>query len=223
MSKKEEGREGSGYICIDLEFRKDSFNEYIDGTLSEQQRREFEDHILLCHKCREDIDYLMWVGQKAQQYQEQLKEKMSTTHPLSSLQHYLAPPLPVTSILDWNQVNLTADYYREPMRERLVADTGLSGELSFPFTITYAEGKIVGQFWRRASQIFFRLEKSTIAEVSYTCVLVYTSSESEKKVFEFREGEEKRIGAFREIVKSETIQGMLEAMQKFQLIVKQAD
>ena len=112
--------------------------------------------------------------------------------------------------------------------ERLSASSASmekSGELIFPITVEYAGGQIIGDFWRRAGypgHLFYKLKKSTIEQETYTCTLVYTSGTdpSDVRTFELREGENKRIGDFREFVTSDTRQEMLNVMRQFRLLLK---
>ena len=57
------------------------------------------------------------------------------------------------------------------------------------------------------------------------CTLIYRSSSdpSESKTFEFREGQDKRLGPFSEFVPSNTIQGMLAAIKQFRVLLKRIE
>jgi len=201
------------FICVDPDVRTQYFDGYLDGTLSEADKQEFEDHLLFCFKCREDFEYWQWVIRKLQGISKFF------------FQNYVDRPLPVYSVYDRNQLDLTPYYDEKPLMNRLAASSGRSDRLAFPVTVEYAEGQVAGQFWKRTGQLFYRLHKSTIGQETVACTLIYTSSTdpSDVRTFEFREGQEKRLGAFREFVPSDTIQGMLEAMKRFQLVMNYKD
>lgn len=81
--------------------------------------------------------------------------------------------------------------------------------------------QVIGQFLKRARHLFFRLKKSSIGQ----CALIYTfpSDPAEKRTFEFHEGEDKLLGEFNEFVISNTIQGMLAAIKRFQIFMKRKE
>jgi hypothetical protein len=195
------------FECVDPEVGEQCLYKYLAETLSEEQRQEFEHHLVFCHKCQEDLEYLGWAVQ-------QLK-----THWTSTGTGALTP-LPVTSLVDGNLQDWLHDFYEEPFMEKLAASKETARAVSFPVTVKYAKGQVIGQFLKRGKQLFFRLKKS-----SNDCTLIYRSpsTPSESKTFEFREGEDKRLGPFSEFVTSNTIQGMLAAIKRFHLFMKRKE
>jgi hypothetical protein len=191
------------FECVDPEVGEQYLYQYLAETLSEDQRQGFEDHLVFCHKCQEDLEYLRWAVQ-------QLKTHWTPT----------IMPLPVTSLVDGNQQDLLHDYYEEPFMDQLAASQKTAEVVSFPITVKYAKGEVIGQFLKRGKQLFFRLKKS-----SNDCTLIYRSpsAPSESKTFEFCEGQDKRLGTFSEFVTSNTIQGMLAAIKQFHIFMKQKE
>jgi len=189
--------------CVDPEIGTQYLDRYIAETLSESQKQAFEDHLIFCLKCQEEINYLRWALQ-------QLKAHWTPT----------IMPLPVTSLVDGNLQDWLHDFYEEPFMDQLAASKETAGTVSFPITIEFANGQVIGQFLKRAGYLFFRLKKS-----SAECLLIYgsPSAPSASKTFEFREGEDKRLGAFREFVTTNTIQGMLAAIKRFHLLLKRKE
>lgn len=193
------------FECVDPEVGTEYLYNYLAESLSEDQRQDFEDHLVFCHKCQEDLEYLQWALQ-------QLKAHWTPTGTGA------LTPLPVTSLVDGNLQDLLHDYYEKPLGDQLAASTESTAELIFPITIEYANGQVIGQFLKRAGHLFFRLKKS-----STECTLIYRSpsAPSESKTFTFREGEDKRLGVFSEFVTTNTIQGMLAAIKQFHIFIKQ--
>lgn len=189
------------FICLDEAIRARYFDKYMCGTLSAPQRQEFEEHVRICFKCQEDVGYFRWV-----------------TRALTAC----AEPLPVSAIYDYQHFDLKPYYDEKPLSDRLAAAKDTSSRLTPPVTIEYLKGQVVGQFWKRPGGLFFRLKKSTIGPKRLVCTLIYTSEAdpSDTRTFEFREGEEKRLGLFEEFVASDTIQAMLAAIKRFQLVLK---
>ena len=140
-------------------------------------------------------------------------------------QKYSAEPLSVTAVYDRNTPDLIHNYYQKPLMERLAASTESSGELTFPITVEYADGQIIGEFWRRAGHLFYRLKKSTIGHDKFVGILIYTSPSHPEKnqTFEIQEEYNKRIGSFREFVKTDTKQEMLNVMRRFRLFLKREE
>jgi hypothetical protein len=123
-------------------------------------------------------------------------------------------PLPLTSLLDGNLQDLSPDYHEAPLMDQLAAAQETTGTVSFPFTVEFANGQVIGQFLKRAGHLFFRLKKS-----SATCTLIYTSS-PEHKTYVFQEGDDKRLGLFEEFVTTNTMQGMVAAIKRFHIFMK---
>ncbi len=69
--------------------------------------------------------------------------------------------------------------------------------------------------------LILQAKKSSIGQ----CALIYTfpSDPAEKRTFEFHEGEDKLLGEFNEFVISNTIQGMLAAIKRFQIFMKRKE
>lgn len=190
------------FECVDPEVGEQYLHGYVAEALSETQRQDFEDHLVFCHKCQEDLDYLHWATQQLKSHWTPIGEGALT-------------PLPLTSLLDGNLQDLSHDYHEAPLMDQLAASQKATGTVSFPFTVEFAEGRVIGQFLKRAGYLFFRVKKSPA-----DCILVYTSF-SKTKTFAFRAGEEKCLGSFEEFVTTNTIQGMVAAMKRFQLFMKQ--
>lgn len=207
MSKQEQETIANDFVCVDSEVGEHYLYKYLAETLSDDQKQEFEDHLIFCRKCQEDIEYMRWTIQQLKAAWKPVLEDEDSL-------------LRVTSIFDGNFQDLLHDYYEKPLTDQLAAAAKTSGELTFPITVEYMGGQVIGQFLKRAGQLFFRLKKS-----SYRCILMYKSPSvpSESKTFEFREGEDKRIGPFREFVHSNTIQGMLKAIKQFRLLLKRIE
>ena len=68
-------------------------------------------------------------------------------------------PLPVTAILDGNAQDLIQDYYKLPLMEQLAASTETTAELTFPMTVEYAGGQVIGQFLKRVKLEAVRLSR----------------------------------------------------------------
>jgi hypothetical protein len=192
------------FECVDPEVGEQYLHGYVADSLSNEQRQDFDDHLVFCHKCQEDLEYLRWATQQVKTHWTPTGEGALT-------------PLPVTALVDGNLQDLLHDYYEKPLGEQLAAAAETTAELAFPITMEYANGEIIGQFLKRAGHLFFRLKKS-----SDTCTLVYTSI-SESKTFVLREGDDKRLGRFNEFVTTNTIQGMVTAIKQFQLLLKRKE
>ena len=80
--------------------------------------------------------------------------------------------LPITSIIDGIGIDLT-DAYHRPIVNQLAAASTSSERIFFPITVVYAEGQVIGQFLKRAGQLFFRLSESAINNEKSICTLVY--------------------------------------------------
>ncbi len=192
------------FECVDPEVGQHYLHDYLAEILSDEQRQDFDNHLVFCHKCQEDLEYLRWAVQ-------QLRAHWTPTGQIA------LTPLSMTSLVDGNLHDLLHDLYEEPLTKRLAAAQETTGTLKFPFTIEFANGQVIGQFLKRAGQLFFRLKKS-----SNVCTLIYRSpsAPSESKTFEFQEGEDKRLGAFSEFVTTNTVQSMVAAIKQFQIFMK---
>jgi len=188
------------FECVDPQVGEHYLHGYVAESLSREACRDFENHVVFCHKCREDLDYLRWATQ-------QLKDHW-TPNGLT--------PLLITALHDDIGTNVLHHYDDAPLVEQLAASTE-TGAVRFPFTLTCAGGQVSGQFLKRAGHLFFRLTKSAA-----DCTLIYRSPQmpSESKMFTLAEGEDKRLGAFDEFVSENTTQGILEALKRFQLFMK---
>ena len=202
MMREEHKMLTEDFECVDPEVGTAYLYQYLAEALSEDQRRDFDDHLVFCHKCQEDLDYLRWATQQVKNHWTPTSEGALT-------------PLPLTSLLDGNLQDLSHAYHEAPLLDQLAAAQETTGTVSFPFTIAFANGEVIGQFLKRARHVFFRLKKS-----SKDCILIYTSS-SESKIFEFHEGEDKRLGTFSEFVTTNTLQGIVAAIKRFHIFMKQ--
>lgn len=212
--------------CVDPEVRASHLYAYLAETLSAQARHIFDDHLFFCRKCQEDRNYLEWAIRQLQAYAVQNQASLDGEREISFfLEKHLGVPLPVTSIHDGNQRPLRDEYYEKPLLNQLAAAGGTSAELTFPFTVEYAGGQVVGEFLKRAGYLFFRMKKSAINQHKVGCTLIYTSPTDPPKIltFDLEEGDDRRLGLFQEFVSSNTIQGMLAAIKQFQVIVKKQE
>ncbi len=195
------------FECVDPQVGEHYLHGYVAESLSREACRDFENHVVFCHKCQEDLAYLRWATQ-------QLKDHWTPDG---------LTPLVITALHDDIGTNLLHHYAEAPLVEQLAASTE-TGAVRFPFTLTCADGQVSGQFLKRAGHLFFRLQKSAV-----DCTLIYrsplTASElklttSASKMFTLAEGEDKRLGAFDEFVAENTTRGILEALKRFQLFMK---
>ena len=202
------------YECIDQN-RGRYIYDYMTGAVSETQKQEFEDHLILCLKCQEDVEYMRSVVRRLKAYEEQKSTERIETLP--------EIPLTVTMIADRNDLDITPDYYGESWREELAASTGTSDTFAFPITVEYADGRVIAQFLKRMGQVFFRLKEVTIDPQEFECALVYTpscASSAEAETFECQEEREIRLGTFHELFPADTPQGTLDGIKQFQCVLK---
>ena len=206
--------------CVDTEVGSPYLHEYLAGTLSASKKQDFEDHLVFCLKCQEDLQYLRWARQQL------TKHFISSETPGKTAfwQAYAETPLPMSSVRDGNAQDLSHELYETPFMDQLAAADTIRG-IAFPLTVEYAGGQIIGQFRRRAGQLFFKLKKTSDAEEHITCMLTYASEAdpADVRTFEIRAGEDKRLGPFSEFVTAETIQGIVKAIKQFQLVVKKQE
>lgn len=210
------------FACIDPEVGSVYLDGYVMETLSEDQRQAFENHLVFCLPCQEGLAYRRWLVDQLQQHPP-ANFTFSSPQAVFFFETFLDKPLPVTSISTPDIPELIDEYQGKAVVERFAASTEASGKLTFPITVKYVDGQVIGQFHKRAGQLFYELKKSTIGGETFPCALIYTppSDSDDFKVFQLREGLNKRLGAFQEFVPSETIQGMLKVMKQFQLVVKE--
>ena len=64
MNMREQEIMTEGFECVDPEVGEQYLHGYVAETLSEDQRQDFEDHLVFCHKCQEDLEYLRWAVQQ---------------------------------------------------------------------------------------------------------------------------------------------------------------
>lgn len=228
MNPREYDSAYEAYQCVDPESGSALLYGYVAETLTEEKRLAFEDHLCFCLKCQEDVEWL-----------RELLHRLKASPPASLcatltrlIQQGIAPaeglefffrlyerlPLPVTAIEDVNQLNLMPEYQEMPLLERLAASTE-THDLAFPLTVTYFNGAMIGQFRRRAGQLFFRLQSGNLAGQVAACVLQYPSPLEPESVASVtvRPGEEKRLGPFRAFAPSNTMQELLAAIKRFEL------
>ena len=217
------------FTCVDPEVGSALLYGYVAHTLTEEDRQAFEDHLCLCLKCEEELEWL-----------RDLLHTLKTDLPLSLqdtlrglvqqgvvqaedseffFRVYTHLPLPVSGIEDLNRTNLMPEYQGAPLVERLAASTEVSEGPAFPLTVSYLDGAVIGQFRRRAGQLFFRLHSETFAQQPVACLLQYPSPEEAGRFdsLMIRVGEEKRLGAFRAFAPSNTMQEMLTTLKHFEL------
>lgn len=210
--------------CVDPELRDQYLAGYQQHSLSDPERQEFELHLDFCLKCQRDTGFSR---QEDDEYVEWAVDRFQAAMP-----HQAAPSefffqqdaeksLPVSAIYDYHHLDLKPYYDEKPLSDRLAAAKDTPTRLAHPVTIEYLEGQVVGQFWKRPGGLFFRLKKGDIGQKRVVYTLIYTSATdpSETRTFEFQEGEEKRLGLFEDFVASDTIQAMIEAIKRFQLVL----
>ncbi|GAK61626.1 hypothetical protein U27_01527 [Candidatus Vecturithrix granuli] len=228
MNAREHDPAHEAFQCVDPEQGSAWLYGYAADTLAAEERQAFEDHLCFCLKCQEDLEWL-----------RELLHSLQASPPVSLrvtltrlIQQGIAPaeglefffqlyercPLPVTAIEDGNQMPLLTEYQEMPLFERLAASTE-SSDLAFPLTVTYLNGAIIGQFRRRAGQLFFRLQSESLTDQALACVLQYPSPLEPETVASLtvRPGEEKRLGPFRAFAPSNTMQEMLTTLKRFEL------
>ncbi len=194
-------------FCLDAQAGSLRLSEYLAEVLSEQQKQEFEDHLRFCLKCQEELNYVRWVIRQLKGFESKLV------------------PLPVIAIYDWNNKNLIHEYYETPLVKEFAAAGEHTDGLTFPITVEYDNGKVIGEFWKRAGQFSFLLKKHRLDQEGYGWSLVYTSASdpSDVKTFELHEGKEAWLGAFCEFVRSNTPKAILETLKQFQVFLKRKD
>lgn len=190
--------------------------DYATGSSDIDDTRIIQDHLELCAACAAEVLRIRLI--------EAEFDAFPTEDPAGVLfREDAANPLPVTAVYDRMTSDLIHDYYAKPLMDRLAAATGKDSELTFPITVEYADGQIIGEFWKRAGYLFYRLKKSAHDQQQYLYTLVYTSpaDPEDLRTFELREGENKRLGTFREFVAADTKQTMLQTMRQFRMFLKQ--
>lgn len=205
------------FVCVDPEVGEAYIEAYLAKTLTHTQQQEFEDHLVFCLKCQRDLKYLQWVVRNLKEHHAQIFTTQSETGQLQDF------PLPVIAVRDGKTQDLIHDYYEKPLQEQFAAAAGHPAELTFPITVEYAEGQVIGQFLKRAGHLFFRLKKNRPAqEEPGEYRLIYTSPHdpADTRVFTLQEGDDRCLGLFSEFVPSKTIQAMIAAIKQFQLAFK---
>ena len=206
-------------ICIDppIGVYRDDF---IAGSLAEPQQQKFEDHLLFCLKCQDDVAYFWWIMTTLK---TRHVARRDSPEERGSFREAPACPLPVHAVYDRKHLDLTADYFDAFRQKQFAAASTYAGSIAYPLTVEYANGEVIAQFRKRVDKLFFRLEKNTMKERSDNGILVHTSpvDPSLIKTFELHQGDDLCLGMFEEFVMSETIQGMLDALKQFQLFLKQ--
>lgn len=205
------------FICLDEQSRDRYFQGYLAGTLSEAQRQEFEDHIRVCFKCREELD-----DEQHRHFNRIVRHLKAYRQYEDAAGVFFAEPLPITMISDYGQRDLLPYYKETPFPDRLAASSGASSAVQFPVTVEYAQGQLIGQFWNRAGQLVFRLKKSALGQEQGRCQLIYTSGSDPPEVhtFDIREGQDQRLGPFEDFIASDTLHDVSTALQRFQVILK---
>ncbi|MDY0094169.1 MAG: hypothetical protein RBT80_15855 [Candidatus Vecturithrix sp.] len=228
MNAREYDPAYEAYQCVDPESGSALLYGYAAETLTEQERLAFEDHLCFCLKCQEDLEWLrellhcLKASPPASLHATLTRLIQQGIAPAEGLEFffrlYERLPLPITAIEDVNQVNLMPEYQEMPLLERLAASTD-THDLAFPLTATYLNGAMIGQFRRRAGQLFFRLQSGSLADQAIACVLQYPSPLEPESVVSLtvRPGEEKRLGPFRAFAPSNTMQEMLTTLKRFEL------
>lgn len=199
-----------GYCCVDPEVGEHLLRGYVAGTITDDQRQEFEQHFVFCRKCQEDLRYLTWVISQTKEYQHAIFSPSFTEGALM-----------VTAVFDGLRHNLLDEYREMPFTDRLAAAADETVELEFPYQVEYQHGQVIGEFRKRAGQLFFKATQHQNGPELASLMLVYTSpcDSTDIKRFELRVNEDTSLGAFAEFVPQETVQGMVAALRQFQVWV----
>ena len=194
-------------ICVIPEIGDKNLSAYVAGDLSEDERQLFEEHLPFCRKCQEELKHIHWILEQFKARKEIFADSDTDINTV----------LPVTLIHDWNDKNLTPYYHKKPTTEELAAATDSVLSVAFPITVEYENGQVVGEFWNRMEQLFFRLKQ---CPGSRQYLLVFHGQHLPHRTQKFKlQGEETWLGTFSDFVASETTQGIVQAIQQFQLIV----
>lgn len=193
------------FLCPDPEVRERCLHGYLSHALSDRERREFEAHLGLCFKCREDVDYFRWTARQIRNVQRISAE----------------PALSPEALYDFAGTDLLPYYNDRPLTEQLAAASGRVGRVGFPVTVEYLQGQVVGEFRKRAGYLFFHLKRSTVGAQQVACALVFSAERDPggERAFELQEGDEKRLGPLRDFAASDTIQDITQALKRFRLVV----
>lgn len=173
---------------------------------SEKERTEFEEHLSFCMKCRQELEDL----------QRSLQQLAFLEHRERFFRTRQQYPLVVTSIFDPGAGRELIEYYHgEPFIHELAA-AETSSEIHL-LEVQYADGNVIGQFWKRVGHLFYRLKDSTIDWTNSMCKLIHTPTQ---QTFEFHEkGQELLLGLYEDFVATDTVQGFLNAIKRFDCIV----
>lgn len=205
------------FVCVDPEVGEAYLEAYMAKMLTKSQQQEFEDHLVFCLKCQRNLKYLQWVIRHLKDHHAQIFPAHSAPGQLPEA------PLAVSAVRDGKAQDLMHDYYQKPLQEQFAAAAEHPAELTFPITVEYAEGQVIGQFLKRAGHLFFRLKKNRRAQEEHPEYrLVYASpyDPADTRIFTLQEGDDRCLGPFSEFVPSKTIQGMVAAIRQFQLAFK---
>lgn len=143
MKNHEQENVTNEFVCVDPEVGEHYLYAYLAETLSETQKQEFEDHLIFCRKCQEDLEYMHWAVQQLKSYHTQIattgEECSQSKSPQDAsfsqdnseifFQSYLDVPLPVTSVTDGNAQNLIHDYHEKPLIDQLAASAETTVEM----------------------------------------------------------------------------------------------
>lgn len=191
-------------VCVEPGIGQD-IGRYRNGTLTDEQRTRFENHLHFCAKCREDLEYMQWALSHAR-----------TAHAAERQQD--GPALVLTAVFDDSRKSLQDLYDAKPLSEKLIAGSDDSlGELEFPYIVEYAGGQAVAEFKHRVDHLFFFLKKSP-GICRLRCRPLDDSAEA--RVFDLAEGDEVNVGELRDFVSVKSVEGMLNGIRRFQVLVK---
>ncbi len=174
-----------------------------DQILTPSERHTFEVHLEGCRSCEEELIFLCGLL-------ERLKDAFE---PLA---------LPVSSIGSPARPELIQEYHELPLQTELAASGDTAGEALFPLTFTYAGGQVVGQFRKRAGQLFFTLLHTQLDTKIFDCELQYQSAAvaGTQQRFLLDSDEEQHLGNFREFAAGSALSDILNALKQFELHVR---
>ena len=187
--------------------------DYVLDWLDEHAAGLMRDHLVYCGACAEEALRIRFI-------EAELESRVRRQSFKQRFQRCWKAALKVTGVYGWEQVNFTNFYHQKPLMETLFAAQDMPG-LTFPVTVAYREGAVVGQFWRRQRQLWYRLKHVAPGHQPQEFVLLYQAGAAAEKfrLFELTAAEI-LLGEFRAFFQSETTQDMLETLKHFRLACK---
>ncbi len=66
--------EADEYVCVNAKLG-DLLHDYVDGILAETERKRFENHLIFCQKCQDDVAYFQWMTTTLNTRQTEIHER----------------------------------------------------------------------------------------------------------------------------------------------------